>query len=629
MKNKFSRLLVLSAIGLFGLTACGDVEAKPSDYNKTLVTIKDNGKEASIYNNLLSVVYDQIRDGGSLGSDVLNSILYQYAIGLFGAYNNFITPKPADGEITLAEAYEDIPVALPFTIGDKGKTFIKNHKAYWTVNANGKRINDDDPDNEIEVADDADPCQSEIARLYAKYNSIEDRIAEAMYEKISSGTYSDSRSNIFSEKEFLRSLISSLENVVNPDTLVPTPEMYTGLLTADHEPKEVFGTPDKVAFLHRNLYCGSENVNYIETRVIPDIYRQLLTEQYLLDETYNTLGRSFARKVNIISFKESEDVTKANDYIAHHLLDAINVMPNGTSVEDSTNNIVDLDTFIDYSSAYIGYNLTSEQTDILDSMDTIFTYDGTSYLGTSYGKLRKEYSKIDPNTKLNDSTVEDSYTGSHTYVKEIGLKVNSDKLLLEDNVTTGWFIKNGGLTELPDAIRSRLFNIGVATGLPEYTTVPQELKGKVYSKAELDRWQYKDGVWTKAIPTVNGKEIESAYIARINGKNYLKTSSRVEGASIDEDILHYDSSTKTYYIIQIEEAVSSSKMSKVSTSNYRNIDGNPARMEEIVNEVTKIVSKGSSYSSLATNHYLKAMSLKYHDDKIFEYFKENYPDLFD
>ncbi len=174
-----------------------------------------------------------------------------------------------------------------------------------------------------------------------------------------------------------------------------------------------------------------------------------------------------------------------------------------------------------------------------------------------------------------------------------------------------------------------MFNIGVATGLPEYTTVPQELKGKVYSKAELDRWQYKDGVWTKAIPTVNGKEIESAYIARINGKNYLKTSSRVEGASIDEDILHYDSSTKTYYIIQIEEAVSSSKMSKVSTSNYRNIDGNPARMEEIVNEVTKIVSKGSSYSSLATNHYLKAMSLKYHDDKIFEYFKENYPDLFE
>ncbi len=54
-------------------------------------------------------------------------------------------------------------------------------------------------------------------------------------------------------------------------------------------------------------------------------------------------------------------------------------------------------------------------------MDTIFTYDGTSYLGTSYGKLRKEYSKIDPNTKLNDSTVEDSYTGSHTYVKEIGV----------------------------------------------------------------------------------------------------------------------------------------------------------------------------------------------------------------
>ena len=263
-------------------------------------------------------------------------------------------------------------------------------------------------------------------------------------------------------------------------------------------------------------------------------------------------------------------------------------------------------------------------------MDKVFVDDGTSYAGTSYGDLMKEYNKINENPKLNDTSIEDNYTGTHAYSKEIGLKKQSDSLLLKDNVTTGWYIKNGGLTDLPDSIRSRLFNIGVATGLAEYDEVPAGKEGKIYSKTELDRYQYVNGSWVKAIPTDSeGNEIESAYVARINGKNYLKTSSRVEGNGIDEDILHYDASTKTYYIVQIEEAVSSSKLSKISTSNYSTIDGDSVRMEEIVDEVTKVVGKGSSYTSLATNHFLEKLSLEYHDDTVYEYFKTNYPDLFE
>ena len=52
-------------------------------------------------------------------------------------------------------------------------------------------------------------------------------------------------------------------------------------------------------------------------------------------------------------------------------------------------------------------------------------------------------------------------------------------------------------------------------------------------------------------------------------------------------------------------------------------------MEEIVNEITKIVGAGESYSTLAEKHFLKKMNLEYHDDVVYNYFKENYPELFE
>ena len=174
-------------------------------------------------------------------------------------------------------------------------------------------------------------------------------------------------------------------------------------------------------------------------------------------------------------------------------------------------------------------------------------------------------------------------------------------------------MKNGGLTDLPDAIRSRLFNIGVANGVKETSE----------ARAAADRWQRVNDAWSYSVP-----EDESPYIARINGKNYLKTSSAVDGSDRKNDILHYDSSSSTYYVIQIEEASSSSKLSKKSNNNYAGQRGKIA-MEEIVNEITKVVGTGESYSTLATKHFLEKMNIEYHDDVVYNYFKTTYPELFE
>jgi len=610
MKNKKLVVLALSAIGLLGLSACSEVVAKATDYSANLITVENYDQK--IYNNEISVVYDSIRNG-NIGSDVLDSLLYSYSITTFGYYNKNVSPAPAEGTITLEDAFGDITYneeTKKFTGGDKAKSFIKSHKAYWTLDDDGNRINDDG-EAFITVDANADPSQSEYARVEAKWSTIEDRIAENLYSAIKGSTYIDR--NIFSEKKFLRGLTAAMENVQDPDAVGFAGDLYEGIIDPQYEEDQVFNH-----FLHREYY-QSETFHYVEKKIIPTIYRQLLNEQYLLDETYNTLGRSYARKVNIIKIADNKNYPKASDYLMKQLIKEINAEPDAATIADSTK--IDLDVFKDYAPIYIGANLTAEQEDFINNTDLkeVFKDHGTYFTGTEYGDLMEQYNKIYvapllPGSHATfDTSAESTFTDSNKYTKETGLELKTRELELKNYTTSGWFVKNGGLTDLPDAIRSRLFNIGVANGVKETSE----------ARANADRWQRVNDAWSYSVP-----EDESPYIARINGKNYLKTSSAVDGSDRKNDILHYDSSSSTYYVIQIEEAASSSKLSKKSNNNYAGQRGKIA-MEEIVNEITKVVGTGESYSTLATKHFLEKMNLEYHDDVVYNYFKTTYPELFE
>lgn len=600
MKTKKLLVLALSAFGVLGLTACNEVNAKPQDYSSQLVTVENYDK--TIYNNELSVVYDKIRSG-SLGSDVLNELLYSYSITTFGYYNKSVSPAPAEGTITLEDAYKNIIS----NDADKSvaKKFIDAHKAYWTLDDNGERVADQ---------------EGEFARVEAKWLSIEDRISENLYSAISGSSYISE--NIFSEKKFLRGLHAALENVPDPDATGFGGELYEGILDPDVEARDVFiKTVDDAeeGFLHRQYY-QSENFHYVEKKIIPTIYRQLLNEQYLLDETYNTLGRSYARKVNIIKIADNTNYPKASDYLVKQLVEDISAEPNAATVKESTNK-ADLELFKTYAGLYVGSNLTDEQKELIADTDLkdVFVNKGDYYAATEYGDLKEQYNKIyrAPVEGYTDATfdtsAEDTFTGSNKYTKEVGLELKTRELELKDYTTTGWFVKNGGLTELPESIRNRLFNIGVANGVKETEE----------AQLAAERWQKTGDTWNYTVP-----ENESPYVARINGKNYLKTSSSIDGSDRKNDILHYDSSSSTYYIIQIEEASSSSKLSKKSANSYEELRS-VTDMERIVNEITKVVGAGESYATLATKYFLEKMAIEYHDDVVYNYFKDTYPELFE
>ena len=579
MKNKI-KIAGLSLIALLGLSACSEVIAKPTTYNEKLVTFPEGTQE--IYNNAANVVYDAIHDGG-IGKDVLKTVLYLYSVTAFGAYDRTVEVGGVTvklGEVTLTEAVNS---------EREMATFIKTHKTYWDE---GK-------------TEEHEPTTSEIQRVKAKLKSINDRIAEKMYDKISGGSYSDR--HIFSEAEFLKSLRNAMESVANP--LDPGVALYSGPILPSVEPEDVFGN-----YLHLENYYSSDN-KYIIDKIIPDIYEELLNELYLNQETYNTLGRSYARKVNIIKFENNEDYPNAAFYLASQLVKELNTTD--PTEAEAIRNMDILNKFKAYSRAYIGYDLSSDEQAILENSGGFIPHIannnnnnnddvGTYYEGTKYGDIASKYLKM-VNSKFVETDIENSFTSNNTYPTYIGLLQQSIALEEKDYTTNGWFIKNGGLNELPSEIRDRLFNISVANGINE-------------KDRDANARTYVDGKWV--IPST-----ENGFLCRVNGHNYLKKENRIAGEGVENDILFYDTSSKAYYIVEVVEAASSSKLSLTGDNNYAKTRGEDV-MEDFINRIGKLVGADSSYSTLAKKKYLKEMNIVYYDDSVYNYFKSNYPELF-
>ena len=633
MQNK-RKLLVVALFATLGLTACGEVTAKPTDYENKIV-LDGNGNGIDVANNEMSTVYDAIRKG-ALAGDVLDEFLYKYAVSAFGPYNN-VTKTEKDTSKTLKEIARQIKAKwsntddistlkvdeLKDTDADK---FIQAHKAYWTINDKGERIHYG-ANNTPEVVDEkANADALEYARGLTKWETNEDRIAKSLYSSIS-GNASYMTRNLFEEKEFIYSLYGNLKNVKAPNEA----RVYKGLLWPEVEDVDVFNETKKVedvngnldTILHRENYqenfaldseeSSSNKITYVEDELIPTIYRTLLTEQYLYDVSYNLLGRSYARKVNIIKLTGNNTYTKGASYLMNAFID--------NYIFNADGNETTLDDFKLLSSAYNGAFMadttyaTSDEyklwqaAGLVDGDDSYVkeAKDSSKYfVGTAYGDMMEKYDKISSNPAISEN--ESDFTDNGKYVKEVGKEIKTREILVKDNTTTGWYIKNGGLTDLPDSIRSRLFNISVANAL---NRTPAE-------KATNDR---------NAANGYDSSKDFNNYVASINGKSYLKIDKKANDAEDKNDILFVDGDN--YYIIQIEEAASSSTLSKTENNSYLNLEGyGPYVMEEIVNEVCTIVADSESYRTLAKKHFLEQAKLKYFDTVIYNYFKSNFPELF-
>ena len=631
MRKNVIKITAIALLSAFALTACDDdIIAKPTGYDENSPVVSING-DSDIYNNNFTDVYESIRSG-SIPSDVLDQLLYQYSVSVFGNYNKVTSAKISNnkfGEVTLKDAVKGLTHNANGDLtggNDVAKAFINEHSAYWTKDKKGERVRE-----ENQAEDDV--TLAEFARLEEKWNTIEKRIAQKMYSLISGGSYSEE--NVFEEAKFVRSLASSIENNV----LATPVKTFKGVLTAQVEDYDVFNEKSKDLsgqedfILHRENYQGNykledeekadQDATYIEEKVLPDIYRQLLVEQYILDKSYDTLGRTSARHISVLSISNNSKYDKG----AKNLM---NTYVNDYIFGDATNpKTIDLKSFKMVSNAWIGtfmsdanYASSDEYKLMNAAVPEYLVNEAKPYFqGTAYGDMMEEIKKINDDPKLSEN--ESSYTGSNSYTIEVGKEIKTRELELKDYTSTGWYIKSVGVSNLPEAIKSKLFDINVANALN-----PTIENGEQKNNFCVE-YVFENGAWTTNIDKKEaaGESTTSIInvVGKVNGNYFLRNTTRIKDDPVQNDILF--ESDGTYYIVLVEDAIRSKNLDKMNIASL-DADG-LAQLETYINEIVQLVANNDTYKNLSKKHWLEEMNIKYHDSVVYDYFKTNYPELFD
>ena len=564
MRNK--KLFIFAALAGVVLTGCSEIKAHPGDYDDPILNNED-GTKVDVVNNIASVVYDALDDAGTTNEQVLKTLKIALAESIFG------TPEELEAAHTGGAS------------SDTFKTLKESH-AYYTEDIE-------------ETLSDADKNTYSFWRLEQLLAEVKDRILDAFYGLIIGGDYSDD--SLFSEEKFANFIRSELYEVVDPATEQFPTTFYEDVLITPSKTYETIATWG----IHIDYY-----EDYIRRVIVPDIYVDLLAEQYLFDENYSSLGRSYARKVNYIAITSNDEFANAAPYLMLNFIEQ-NILADEATAETANLEIL--------ANAWRGYEEDylegGNETELLNlslgagsfqSKTTRAEHGSISYYsGTQYGNILDDYDLIYENDpQKNDQTVESDFTNSYAYTIEKGLELKTRTMRTTDYTTDGWFIQNGGLSTLPSWIRTRLFNIGVANAIDDITDE------KDTSVEEADR-------------------VTSNFVRKINGYYYLLPQT-TQSASEDADFLLYDNDSKTYYIIQIEEAVSSSKLNRNSQNNYTNIHNDHGEyMEEVARNIAETMAEGGSYDDQAILFYFENMDLQYYDEDLYDYFVETFPDLFE
>ena len=672
--KKFRKLAVLSLLGIFALVGCSDddeIYAKPSDYKDPIVTVEGNDED--IHNDILKIIYDAMHDG-SIPSKTLDAVLYRYAQSVFGSYNK-IARSDSDTSITLKRAAESAQENSNDSYHDAYE-FIRAHKSYWTYDDEGKHINDDDPEHIIEVDDKKDwtPCNSELQHVISKWEDIKDRIAEAMYSKISSGSYTSK--HFFSEAKFVRSLYQDGQDVdyKEASAVVDAPAApgwaykYPSVIVPyTLEGKDVFdpvevAEDEYITVLHHEFYqtnwelgedetadVNGKQFHYVEKELIPDIYNDLLIEQYLLDEEVAAVRNSRARLINAIKIEKYSTFTINADLLVKKLVEDIYASrpaertdnKHYLSYVDEENNPFEelFEKYANLSKGLISY-LSTEDKALLegingtssDAFKLVTSAHGKEYYEhTTYGDLVEEYEELLEATDYEtlDQTLYNKFTSNGTCTYEEGFDQEEIALAQTSSITKGWYVqKSAPSLDGSGNITSRLFQLSVSNAKveakdaddPKLNAEEGEQQGEL---GKTDRLAWTASGWKVRDEAAEG---ENKFLCSINGAYFLKKEGGYSEGDYKNDIVFEDDNA--YYIVQVVEAVKDVKLRNAQSKNsYANTRGQ-AFLNDVIAQVTRKVAETGNYASLAKEHWLKEMSIKYHDQNVYDYFKENYPDLF-
>lgn len=590
ISNKLIRGLFALSAG-FLLASCDPVHALPKNHDESIVVNNDAEKsEIGIKDNDLLQIYNLIESGKN--EEVVSQILREIAEKKFGSYKEFY------------EAAND---------ASKQAAYIAAHSDYFGTEGTEQRFKDFKED-------------------------LEARISEAFYNEITSGSYNDEDGK-FSEEKFYNAKRYDLYDLPAASAEVKANKFYvTKELTKENAFASLKGE-------YHNFTSGKRG--YIEEKVFPDILKNKLVESYIYDNNPNSLGRAYARRINYIKVSYEEEFgslwTLLKKFSKEYIEDAPGKLDfelvasavKGFTVFEESQMVNEIYSDTDETAtkvkalleaAHAGESADEKYIDVPASDD--YKY-GTSitlvpagkyYKGTKLGEILKSYEvaiDAEAHGRFATSTEKaelDKFTGEGKS-KEYGLMQKLISLAKEDYTTEGWFLKNGGATELPSAIRDRLFNIKVANILDDNADFTTK-SGKEH-KAELPA------------ETTLGDYNEKNYLRNINGNKLMLSSEASTFENEHYNYIHQDKDGKAFYIVEVLEAPSTAKFNEnLEETVYKKAgDVDTVRIEQLKRQVAKILGTKDSYIKDAYTDILQGYEFKFYDSSLFDYLNNEYPDL--
>ena len=562
----------------FVLASCDPIVSVPSDYNEKLIANVDYDE------NKLGTIYDQV--DAERNSKIVSNKLKEIAIKRFGTYQE------------IEKAHTDLTYL-------KG-TYLPAHTDFFgTVEAD------------------------QLHRFEVFYEDIHERISEYFYNEIVSGSYDDDEGR-FDEEKLYMAHYYEFYDITKPD--VENKFYVTEALTKQNAFSKLKGN-----------YSSEEGRGYIEEKVFPDILKDKLVEDYIYRNNQGSIGRSYARKVSYIKVSYSEshgfswNLLKkfAHDYIDND--ETSTEIPfdliakalkgfDGFDEEANRGGITPLNADslallsdpsvlgepVFEDSGLVKANAVKLENDVVYNDDTLIQA-GVYYKETKLGALVESFNKAIKAEEAGRFADPDDATELAKFTengkpKEYGLRKELAKLAKEDCTTDGWFVKNGGLSDLPsEAIRNRLFNIRVANSLDA-----TEGKNKLFEETPSTLGQYEND--TKTLP----------YMRSINGKKVILPAGAQPFKDEPYNYIYHDKDGKSFYIVQVLEAPSKAKLSEDSSTRYTE----EYKIEDISRQVAKLLGTKESYTKDAYTEYLNKYSdFKFYDSSFYDYLKAEFPDL--
>lgn len=575
-KKLFAGILALSAGCL--LASCEPVKAVPSNYTDPIITTT-SGEKIDFEENILGTLYESI--ASDTNSKVVEKILKDVVEKKFGTYEK------------IAKQFD--------SLSSFDKSVLSG--SYFE-------------------GEDKDRKQEQFAI------DVYERVSEAFYNEINSGSYNDELGR-FSEEKMYNAHRQELYGLAELAEESPVKENKF-FVTESFDKKDVFG-----------FFSGNPNklvgkyAKYIEKKILPNILKDKLVEDYIYRKNPLVLGRSYGVKINYVKVGYDNDS-----------FDGIRVLVKKYAKSNVEEGMVDFEVIADALKGFTefgedgvtplyegsgSYNLLKDTygedlvrlSDEVDFTNGYVEYQGQKLIGESdkffkdskIGQLVESYNKACKAEKAGrfptakDKAELDKFTGEGKS-KEYGLLQKLVALAKEDYTTTdSWFVKSNGAGELPSAFTDRLFNIKVSQDIDKIE--------KEEGNGPLAKW-------------------ETSYLRNIKGNKLLiAKATGVDKYSESNPYTYlYDDGASAFWIATVEEAVSPAKFNEKSETylglekNYTGHELGKYRYEDTGRAVAKVLASKDNYVKDAYSEYLNEYKdIIFYDSSLYDYFKSEYPDL--